>query len=122
MTPEQRTVVTRHITHLMDDSKTVAEGGNKHGSAYLACIAGMWANHCKLDFNFPYTDGFSWLNDWFRCGYDAYNQSLNVSAGVRKKQLDYEKKQNKKYAEERSARVVAAQKEEKSSIWSTKLW
>lgn len=122
MDERQRNIVTIHINHLIDDSKSVSEGGNKHGSAYLACIAGMWANHCKLDFDFPYDDGFSWLNDWFRTGYDAYNQSLNVSAAVRKKQLDYEKKRNKEYAEEKASRVYTPQKEKTTSIWNTKLW
>ena len=95
MDSKQNAIVTHHITHLVDDAKITFEHGNKDGAAYLACIAGMWWNCCKLNLVNPFDDHF--LNVWFTTGYDCFTQSLGITIELRKKMLDYEADWAKKH-------------------------
>lgn len=87
------------------------ENGNRLGSAYLACIAGMWTNACKRPNRNPYSSSKEgWIWGWFDCGYDALTSAVGQTFEIRKKQIESEKS----WEEE--------QKKKKTSSWNIKLW
>jgi len=125
---QKKDIIARHINHLVDDAKDILKAGNKDGAAYLACIAGMWWNHCKLNLLNPFSDSF--LNSWFTTGYDCYTQSIGMTVALRKKMLDYESDWAKKHPEGATKlKPYPSQRQEpttpppeKKSIWDIKLW
>lgn len=82
--------------------------GNKHGGMYLAMIAGMWANTCRLP-RVPnlFADGETELYMWYIYGHDANEDAIRSN----EKEMALRKKMEENKA-----------KNAKKSIWKGKLW
>ena len=109
------------------DAKDALIKGNRLGAAYLAMLAGMWANFFKRDAKAnPFNDDDILLYSHWADGYDAFNQALGMSDEVRKKQLEYEKAVDAK-REQESGKIKSPYEAlkvapPKKTDWNIKLW
>lgn len=76
------------IDNLMERATHALENENKLGAAYLACVAGMWANRFNMSYRIDTMHAF--LAEWFRSGYEAFTQAAQATIKIRKAQADKE--------------------------------
>lgn len=95
--------------------------GNKYGGMYLAMIAGMWANTCRLprDPNI-FANSENELYMWYIYGHDANEDAIRSNEKemeLRKKMEEIKAKNAKKNKDTKSSSPS-----DKKSIWKTNLW
>ena len=125
--------IRNYLSDLAERAREAFAKGNKLGAAYLAMIAGMWANYlkCSRKIN-PYAGGNDdiYLWRWWEAGYDAYDQAIGLTYEIRKQIADAEKQRIKKEKKDETKKKVYVPKheiptapgEKKKSFWNMKLW
>lgn len=118
LTSQQQNYVKNFLEDKNADAKNTFIKGNRLGAAYLAMIAGMWANYFKRDAKAnPFSEDDIWLYSHWADGYDAFSQALGLTDVLRKKQLEYEKETDAKRAQESGKSIPS-----KKGGLNTKLW
>lgn len=113
-TAEQQREIDKFLQSLHDQAVISLEKGNTLAAAYMATICGMWSNRFGRVKNLFESDD-NYLYKWFLNGHDDFSQAIQMSAEVRKKQLEKE-------TADAEARAKGEDPNEKKSKWSMKLW
>lgn len=112
-TAEQQREIDNFLQSLHDQAVISFEKGNTLAAAYMATICGMWSNRFGRVKNlFDNDQDDNYLYKWFLNGHDDFSQAIQMSAEVRKKQLEKESAD----AEAR-AKGEEPQKKSKWALW-----
>lgn len=78
--------ITSYLSDLAERGRKTFAKDNKIGSAYMACICGMWTNHFKHPKRNPFENNQDDIHlwRWWDCGYEAYNQAIGLTPEIRK--------------------------------------
>ncbi len=115
---------------MADRARDTYEKGNKMGSTYMACIAGMWTNYLKQPHRDPFKNDDYHLQSWWECGWGAYDQAVGITLQLRKEWAEAEKERARKAAKEEKSKPKTkvyvpppdTTSAKKPSFWKMKLW